>query len=212
MHARVHMFAGAFDRHAPRDMRIYGLAHLRQLPRRQVHAPHRQPVPDFVVRQRALYLCSTCLHVCVCVCVRARARACRDTHTMSAKTQTDNCTSVPASRASKNRAGGVELEKELGKAAAALQRDRVCAKLGTNLPQECHALLRRRRLDLPDFERTHAAQLYLRVQVCLHPSVFVRVCVCACVRVCVQDGGRPDLPRIPELKSLHNIQQSPTEH
>ena len=40
----------------------------------------------------------------------------------------------------------------------------------------------------------------------------VRVRVCVCVRVCVQDGGRPDLPRIPELKSLHNIQQSPTEH
>ena len=141
-----------------------------------------------------------------------RVHACRHTHTMSAKTQTDNGTSVPASRASKHRAGGVELEKELGKAAAALQRDRVRAQLGANLPQECHALLRRRRLDLPDVKRTHAAQLYLRLQECMHPSVFVRVCVYACVRVCVQDGGRPDLPRIPELKSLHNIQQSPTEH
>ena len=87
MHARVHMFAGAFDRHAPRDMRIYGLAHLRQLPRRQVHAPHRQPVPDFVVRQRALYLCSTCLHVCVCVCVRARV--CRHTHTNHVRKNSD---------------------------------------------------------------------------------------------------------------------------
>ena len=141
-----------------------------------------------------------------------RVHACRHTHTMSAKTQTDNGTSVPASRASKHRAGGVELEKELGKAAAALQRDRVRAQLGANLPQECHALLRRRRLDLPDVKRTHAAQLYLRLQECMHPSVFVRVCVYACVRVCVQDGGRPDLQRNPELKSLHNIQQSPTEH